>query len=96
MLIKIQQAAELAKLDVHDFCTTNSNTFKSLFDKSNIGYSAFIRTTDRKHKSTVQDFWRALKDAGWIYKGMHEGWYCVSDETFVPDSMVAKSGEGNV
>lgn len=27
-------------------------------------------------------------DAGYIYKGYHEGWYSISDETFVPESQV--------
>jgi methionyl-tRNA synthetase len=29
-----------------------------------------------------------LKELGYLYETEHKGWYCVSDETFYPESAV--------
>ena len=36
----------------------------------------------------MHHFWNEIEQAGYIYKGFHEGWYSVSDETFVPESQI--------
>ena len=87
--LKIQQAAETAGAkDPKTFCDEVSKDFYNLFKVANISYTRFIRTTDGDHKIAVQHFWNRLMERGWIYKGFHEGWYSVSDETFVPDSQI--------
>lgn len=50
--------------------------------------SVFIRTTEQRHKDAVCHLWKKLEKGGHIYKGFHEGWYSVSDETFVPESQI--------
>ena len=62
--------------------------FQDLADATGAGYSRFIRTTDKDHVEAVEHLWKALEDAGHIYKGSHEGWYSVSDETFYPESQI--------
>src|SRR5262249_26195384 len=57
--------------------------FRSLFDRMNISYDDFIRTTEPRHKQGVQELWRRLQEKGFIYKGTYTGQYCVSDEAFV-------------
>src|SRR5258708_21762039 len=42
----------------------------------------FIRTTAARHKAGVTEFVKRLHDAGEIYDGVYEGWYCVSCEEF--------------
>jgi methionyl-tRNA synthetase len=42
----------------------------------------FIRTTERRHQEQVQELWRRVKDAGDIYLGEYEDWYCVGCESF--------------
>jgi hypothetical protein len=46
----------------------------------------FIRTSEARHHKAVHAFWLKLEKGGWIYKGFHEGWYSISDETFVPEA----------
>ena len=41
--------------------------FKSLWDRLDIGYTDFIRTTDGRHKRFVQDILQRVYDAGDIY-----------------------------
>ena len=80
--LKIQKKAEEAGKDPQQFVDEIAEEFKSLCGKLNINYDNFIRTTDRKHKETVQKVLQSLYDKGVIYKGTYEGLYCVGCEQF--------------
>ncbi|KAH8195945.1 hypothetical protein TruAng_009894 [Truncatella angustata] len=88
--MKVQQAAELQDLPPKTLCDSNSEIFKDLAKKANISNDYFIRTTDPEHKEAVEYFWRRLYENGYIYETKHEGWYCVSDETFYPEDTITK------
>ncbi|KAF5607419.1 methionyl-tRNA synthetase mitochondrial [Fusarium subglutinans] len=93
--MKIQQAALREGLPPKEFCDNNANKFKDLAEHANISHDFFIRTTDQEHKDVVQQFWLLLKarapEGLGLYKGKHEGWYCVSDECFYPEDLVQPS-----
>lgn len=61
--------------------------FKKLWDALDIAFDSFIRTTQPSHEQSVQKIFQKLKDKGDIYKGIYEGWYCVSDETFLSEDV---------
>ncbi|KAF2456622.1 methionyl-tRNA synthetase [Lineolata rhizophorae] len=86
--MKVQQAAAKARLDPKPFCDRGAETFKDLALKANVLNDHFVRTSDKSHQDAVQYAWQLLSDRGYIYKSKHEGWYCVSDETFYPQSGV--------
>ncbi|KAI1438690.1 methionyl-tRNA synthetase [Xylaria sp. CBS 124048] len=88
--MKVQQAAELQNLHPKALCDANAETFRDLAKKANIGNDHFIRTTDPEHREAVEYFWECLRRNGFIYESKHEGWYCVSDETFYPENAVEK------
>ncbi len=93
--MKIQRAAAKEGMDPKSFCDSNSTKFRALAASANISNDFFIRTTDEDHKDAVGQFWLQLKHSlpgqlG-LYKGSHEGWYCVSDECFYPEDMVVPS-----
>lgn len=88
--MKIQQAATKADMPPNEFCDMTAETFKSLAARANISNDYFVRTTDEDHKEAVQFFWQMLLDREYIYESKHEGWYCVSDETFYPESAIEK------
>lgn len=88
--MKIQQAAAQASIPPKEFCDLTSQTFFNLAERAQLSYDHFVRTTDEDHKEAVQYFWRMLKDKGYIYESKHEGWYCVSDETFYPETVIEK------
>ncbi|MGC2298976.1 MAG: methionine--tRNA ligase subunit beta, partial [Acidobacteriaceae bacterium] len=46
-------------------------------------YDDYIRTTEPRHKQSVQHLFALLRDNGYIYKGSYTGQYCVSDEAYV-------------
>ena len=62
--------------------------FKALDTLFGISYTRFIRTTDPDHISNVNRLWELCRKNGFLYKGSHQGWYSVSDETFYPQSKV--------
>jgi len=56
--------------------------FKDLWDKLDIKYDFFIRTTDDYHKKAVQFILDKLYKDGLIYKKVYKGWFCTPCETF--------------
>ncbi|KAI5461637.1 tRNA synthetase class I [Mariannaea sp. PMI_226] len=90
--MKIQRAALKEGLPPKEFCDANSLKFKELAAAANVSYDFFIRTTDEEHKHAVEQFWLHLKNTPpenlGLYKGTHEGWYCVSDECFYAEDEV--------
>ncbi|KAF4626611.1 hypothetical protein G7Y89_g11551 [Cudoniella acicularis] len=88
--MKIQQAAAKARVPPKEFCDITSETFLDLAGRVGLSNDHFIRTTDEAHKEAVQYFWSLLQARGYIYESKHEGWYCVSDETYYPESALEK------
>jgi methionyl-tRNA synthetase len=88
--MKIQRAAEKANIPPKEFCDTGATIFKELARRTGLLNDHFVRTTDEDHKDAVQYFWHMLKEREHIYESKHEGWYCVSDETFYPVSAIEK------
>ncbi len=56
--------------------------FQALWKKLNISNTDFIRTTQERHKHTVQEQFTKLLAKDDIYLGEYEDWYCTPCETF--------------
>ncbi len=80
--LKIQRSAEKAGKDPLVFCDQISQTFRDLSDTLNLSNTDFIRTTEDRHKKTVQHLWNELEKNDDIYLSNYSGWYSVSDEAF--------------
>ena len=65
-----------------------SKTFKDLSKTLNLTNNDFIRTTEDRHKKSVQFLWNELKKNGDIYLSKYSGWYSVSDEAFYNDDEI--------
>ncbi len=89
---KIKRAAEKAGKTPQEFVDELAPTFKKAWEKINISYDQFIRTTDEKHEEKVKKLVEKIYDNGDIYEGKYEGWYCVPCETFWPER---KLDDGN-
>jgi len=91
--LKIQRAAEKKKLDTQKFCDEISLTFRNLSETLNLSNTDFIRTTEERHKKTVQHLWSELEKNDDIYLSKYSGWYSVSDEAFYNnDEILEKNG----
>jgi methionyl-tRNA synthetase len=72
-------------LDPLAYCDRMEREFRSVWNELDISFDDFIRTTEPRHKAAVQKLAQASYDAGDIYEGFYEGWYCVSCEAFKPE-----------
>ena len=88
--MKIQRAAAQANTPPKEFCDSTAETFRSLAKRAELSNDHFVRTSDKDHKDAVQYFWQMLRERNYIYESKHEGWYCVSDETFYPENAIEK------
>ena len=86
--LKIQRAAEESKKKPLEFCDEISKTFKNLCNILNLSNTDFIRTTEERHKISVQHLWNELEKSGDIYLSKYSGWYSVSDEAFYNDDEI--------
>jgi len=66
--------------------------FKHLWEKLNIDYDYFIRTTEAIHEQGVQKVFQTLKEKGDIYKDIYKGYYCVSCENFLSEDVPLEEG----
>ena len=80
--LKIQKAAEKSGLDTLKFCDNISQTFRDLSKTLNLTNDDFIRTTETRHKNSVQKLWKELEKNDDIYLSKYSGWYSISDEAF--------------
>lgn len=78
-------AAKEKKIPTKKFVDENSKSFVELCRKLNISNDDFIRTTEERHKKTVQRIFKKAYDKGEIYKGKYEGLYCEGCECFVTE-----------
>ncbi len=76
-----KKARELG-LDPLAYCDRMEQEFRGTWERLDISYDDFIRTTEPRHRAGVQDLMRRCREAGDIYEGVYEGWYCVSCEAF--------------
>ena len=92
--LKIQRAAEKNNTDPLVFCNEISQTFRDLSKTLNLSNTDFIRTTEARHKKTVQHIWSELEKNDNIYLSKYSGWYSVSDEAFYnEDEIIEKDGK---
>jgi len=81
---KVAQSAEAEGLPPQEFVDRMARVFQDTWDKLEIGYDVFYRTTDPRHQAGV----RALIERIYarrpddFYEGVYEGWYCVGCELF--------------
>ncbi|KAK7200124.1 methionyl-tRNA synthetase [Novymonas esmeraldas] len=86
---KVAEAAGKQGVSPMEFTTSVSSEFKQCFKEMNYDMNYFIRTTNPTHERLVQEMWKKLEAKGDIYLGKYEGWYSVSDESFLTAQNVA-------
>lgn len=87
--LKIQQFAESQGLSPQEFVDSIAPKFQHAWDRLNINYDDFIRTTEPRHAVGVQKLLQACYDAGDIEIDVYRGQYCVPCEAyFVEDELV--------
>jgi methionyl-tRNA synthetase len=89
---KIQRTAEEKGLSPQTQCDKIAASFDSLWQKLNIQYDRFSRTTAKRHEAIVKEFFQRVWDNGDIYLAQKQGWYCVSCEEFKEERELKEGG----
>jgi methionyl-tRNA synthetase len=64
------------------YCDQMEREFRDTWRSLDISFDDFIRTTEPRHKAGVVEIATRIFDAGDIYEGVYEGWYCLGCEAF--------------
>lgn len=79
---KIFKAAQEKGTDPKSFADNIVSKFYELWEKLDITYDVFIRTTDSFHERSVQELFSRAQRLGFVYKGVFKSLYCVGCETY--------------
>lgn len=85
---KIEEYARDAGVTPKEYVDRVAGEVRALWDRMNVKYDHFIRTTDPEHESAVQKIFTRFQKNGDIYKGRYEGWYCTPCESFFTETQV--------
>jgi len=83
---KIEDLAREAGITPKAYVDGVAGEIRELWDKMNVSYDHFIRTTDDYHEAAVKKIFKKFYDKGDIYKGKYEGWYCTPCESFFTET----------
>jgi len=89
---KIKDSADREGMDVKAFVDTIVPRFENAWERLNISYDDFIRTTEKRHKDVVEEILGILHKKGDLYEGQYSGWYCTPCESFWTEKQLI---EGN-
>ncbi|SNB45078.1 methionine--tRNA ligase [Geobacter sp. DSM 9736] len=79
---KVEKAANTAGETPLELADRVVKRFQALWEKLDISYTDFIRTTQERHKQGVSHLFEKVMKQGDIYLGEYEDWYCTPCETF--------------
>ena len=85
---KIQEKAMAAGVTPQAYVDNIANEIRNIYDRVNVSYDYFIRTTNRRHEEVVQKIFKKLYEKGDIYKGYYEGNYCKACESFFTETQL--------
>ena len=80
--LKVARVAAEQNKNPLEFCDELAAQFIEVWEKLNISYDDFIRTTQPRHRDRVQEVVQQLWDGGYLKLAPYSGWYSVPDETF--------------
>lgn len=90
---KVQLAAEDHGMTPQEWCDSLAPAFENIWSTLEVSNDDFIRTTEPRQHTAVISLWQRMKEAGYIYKGSYDGWYCVHEETYYTETQVAHADE---
>jgi methionyl-tRNA synthetase len=69
-------AAQREGVSPQELADSNAAHFQALMPRIDVSNDYFIRTSDARHGSVVQEVLQRVYDNGYVYKDQYEGWYC--------------------
>jgi methionyl-tRNA synthetase len=90
--LKVQRAAEARGITPKQLVDETSKAFRDTWDLLDVAYDDFIRTTEPRHYTAVQEFLQTIYDNGDIELSTYEGLYCVSCEAYYTEEELVDGG----
>lgn len=90
---KVEAVAKDLGLEAQKHVDNIAADTKQLWKTLDIEYDDFIRTTESRHETVVEQIFEQLLAQDDIYLGHYEGYYCIHDESFFTDTQLE---EGNI
>jgi methionyl-tRNA synthetase len=78
--LNVVRAAKAKGMDPKSYCDEMEGVFRGIWEKLEVSFDYFIRTTDETHVLGVRKLFESMADD--LYKGHYEGYYCDSCEAF--------------
>lgn len=82
---KVQASARKQGIDPQQFVDATAAEFRALYDRLDVSYDDFIRTTEPRHKVVVRGILQKLFDQGDIYQDEYRGFYSTRQEQFLQE-----------
>ncbi len=80
--LKLEREAHARGMTPLAFVDEMSARFRDAWPALEIETDDFIRTTEPRHESLVQEIWKRVARAGDLELGSYEDWYCVGCESY--------------
>ena len=84
--LKMQQTAAREGITPKALADRTAAQFEAMGEKLNARADDIVRTTQERHKKSVQEIWNRMLAKGDIYLDKYEGWYSVRDEAYYDES----------
>ena len=78
----VYRSAKEQGLSPLEYCDRMEQEFTRTWRHLDVSFDDFIRTTEARHRSGVTEIVTRIHEAGDIYEGSYEGWYCEGCEAF--------------
>lgn len=91
---KIQQTAAKEGLSAAELVERNTPRFAAMAEAFLGSHDDFIRTTEERHRQSVQTIWKAMEARGDIYLSTYAGWYSTRDEAFYAEDETEVRADG--
>ncbi|MCW2317435.1 methionyl-tRNA synthetase [Rhodoblastus acidophilus] len=92
--LKMQQTAAREGISAQQLADRTAAQFEAMGAKLNARADDIVRTTQARHKTTVQEVWRRMAAKGDIYLSKYSGWYSVRDEAYYDEGELTENADG--
>lgn len=90
---KIVKAAEKENMSAENYAEVTANLFQNAWKELGLTPNDFIRTTQDRHKKTVQKILSYIHSKGDIYTDFYEGLYCFGCERYLTEKEIDEEGK---
>jgi len=88
----VARIAEEKGISPQAYCDSMVERFVEAWEKLNLSYDVFIRTSEERHHLTVQRLLTRIHEKGDIFVGKYKGYYCPSCERYYQEKDLVKKG----